>query len=61
MRNDFPQITIEKGCEFRIPDSRSYAFHKPTKTWPTVNKTRGGGTPIHYLYGYVPPNNNYEK
>ena len=18
--------------------------------------TRGGGTPIHYLYGYVPPN-----
>ena len=21
-----------------------------------VNLIRGGGTPIHYLYGYVPPN-----
>ena len=31
MRNDFPQITKEKGCEFRIPDYRSHAFHKPYK------------------------------
>ena len=31
MRNDFPQITKEKGCEFRIPDSRSHAFHQPYK------------------------------
>ena len=31
MRDDFPQITKEKDCEFRIPDSRSLAFHKPYK------------------------------
>ena len=31
MRNDFPQITKEKGCEFRILDSRSHAFHQPYK------------------------------
>ena len=38
MRNDFPQITKEKGCEFRIPDSDPTRSTNPTKTWPTVNK-----------------------
>ena len=51
MRNDFPQITEEKGCEFRIPDSRfqmadsKFTFHrllplllwvKTIATWKTV-------------------------
>ena len=36
MPNDFPQITKEKGCEFRIPDPTRST--NPTKTWPTVNK-----------------------
>ena len=41
MRNDFPQITKEKGCEFRIPHSGFQIPRVPqtaTKTWPTVNK-----------------------
>ena len=43
MRNDFPQITKGKGLRiphsaFRIPDSRFLSFHKPYKTWRTVNK-----------------------
>ena len=35
----------------------------PCDCWEFANgdhlidvETRGGGTPIHYLYGYVPPN-----
>ena len=38
MRNDFPQRTKQNGCEFRIPDSRSHAFHKPYKNMADSNK-----------------------
>ena len=38
MRNDFPQITKEKGCKFSILDSRSHPFHKPYKNMADVDK-----------------------
>ena len=37
MRNDFPQITKGKGCQFRIPDSRFLTFHKRYKNMADSN------------------------
>ena len=57
--------------EIRLPFTRFLEFHMVTRIqssaarqsgnfWQMVNGTYrsrgGGGTPIHYLYGYVPPN-----
>ena len=34
----------------------SFCFHRMKNSARPPNVPGGGGTPIHYLYGYVPPN-----
>ena len=39
-----------------VETRKSLAMSRATNQYPGTVLSRGGDTPIHYLYGYVPPN-----